>query len=68
MLIQEWWGIDFEVQAHAERLAGDGFRVIVPDLYRGELGVEAEEAQHLMDGLDWCAYAVPLLAPAAESA
>ena len=39
-------------RAHAERRAGDGFRVIVPDLYRGELGVEAEEAQHLMDGLD----------------
>jgi carboxymethylenebutenolidase len=25
----------------------------VPDLYRGKLGVEAEEAHHLMSNLDW---------------
>ena len=41
--IQEWWGVDFAIKAHAELIASKGFRVIVPDLYRGELGVEAEE-------------------------
>ena len=25
----------------------------MPDLYRGKLGLEAEEAGHLMRGLDW---------------
>lgn len=33
--------------------AATGFRTLVPDLYRGELGVNAEEAHHLMDNLDW---------------
>jgi len=27
--------------------------VVLPDLYRGKLGSEAEEAQHLMSNLDW---------------
>lgn len=53
VLIQEWWGVDFAIKAHAEFLAGKGFRVVIPDLYRGEIGVEAEEAQHLMGHLDW---------------
>jgi hypothetical protein len=29
------------------------YRVLVPDLYRGKLGVDAEEASHLMTNLDW---------------
>eukprot|EP00300_Choanocystis_sp_HF-7_P027560 c32703_g1_i1.p1 GENE.c32703_g1_i1~~c32703_g1_i1.p1 ORF type:complete len:238 (-),score=48.97 c32703_g1_i1:28-720(-) len=53
VLIQEWWGLDFAIKAHADFLSSKGYRVIVPDLYRGELGVEAEEAQHLMNNLDW---------------
>lgn len=51
--IQEWWGLDFAIKEHAQFIASKGFRVIVPDLYRGKLGVEAEEANHLMSGLDW---------------
>jgi carboxymethylenebutenolidase len=27
--------------------------VLLPDLYRGKLGLEAEEAHHLMSNLDW---------------
>ena len=37
----------------ATKLSQMGYHVVVPDLYRGRLGVEAEEAQHLMDNLDW---------------
>jgi carboxymethylenebutenolidase len=52
--IQEWWGLDFEIKAHAAKIAADlGVRVLVPDLYRGKLGSEAEEAQHLMGSLDF---------------
>lgn len=53
IVLQEWWGIDDEVKAHAKKISEQGYRTLVPDLYRGKLGVEAEEAQHLMDGLDW---------------
>jgi hypothetical protein len=53
IVLQEWWGITPEIQGQAEKIASQGYRVIVPDLYRGKLGVDAEEASHLMDNLDW---------------
>merc|ERR1711916_380244 len=54
IVIQEWWGITEQVKKQARDFgAATGFRTLVPDLYRGELGVNAEEAHHLMDNLDW---------------
>jgi carboxymethylenebutenolidase len=37
----------------AERFAAAGYFALVPDLYRGQSTVEAQEAQHLMTGLDF---------------
>jgi carboxymethylenebutenolidase len=37
----------------AKKIASAGYRVLVPDLYRGKLGSEAEEAHHLMSNQDW---------------
>ena len=34
VVIQEWWGLDSEVKAVADRLAKSGYRALVPDLYR----------------------------------
>lgn len=54
VVIQEWWGITPEIKAQAEELSKrGGYRVLVPDLYRGKLGVDAEEAGHLLNNLDW---------------
>lgn len=54
VVLQEWWGITETIKRQALKLHTDGgFRVIVPDLYKGELGVDAEEAHHLMTNLDW---------------
>jgi len=41
VVIQEWWGLDEEVKAVADRLAKAGYRALVPDLYRGKLALEA---------------------------
>lgn len=49
----EWWGITPEIQLQAQKISDEGYRVLVPDLYRGKLGVDAEEAHHLMENLDW---------------
>jgi len=51
--IQEWWGAAPWTRAQAQLIADKGFRVIVPDLYRGDMSLEAKEAEHLMSGLDW---------------
>ncbi len=53
VVIQEWWGLDEEVKAVADRLAQAGYRALVPDLYRGKLALEANEAEHLMGGLNF---------------
>ena len=53
VVIQEWWGLDDEVKSVADRLAKAGYRALVPDLYRGKLALEANEAEHLMGDLNF---------------
>ncbi|EPS58498.1 hypothetical protein M569_16315, partial [Genlisea aurea] len=55
VVLQEWWGVDFEIKNHAQRIAqfDSGYKTLIPDLYRGKVGLDVAEAQHLMDGLDW---------------
>lgn len=53
VLIQEWWGLNEQMKGLAERLAKEGFRAIVPDLYHGKLAKDADEANHLMSGLNF---------------
>ncbi|RZL39939.1 MAG: dienelactone hydrolase family protein [Rubrivivax sp.] len=53
VVIQEWWGLNDQIRGVAERVASAGFTALVPDLYRGKRTVEAEEAHHLMTGLDF---------------
>ncbi len=53
VVIQEWWGLNEQIRGVAERLASAGFTALVPDLYKGKSTVEAEEAHHLMTGLDF---------------
>ena len=57
VVIQEWWGLNDQIRGVAERFAQAGFTALVPDLYRGKSTVEAEEAHHLMTGLDFGAAA-----------
>lgn len=53
VVIQEWWGLNDQIKGVAKRLAGVGYRVLVPDLYRGKLALEANEAEHLMNDLNF---------------
>lgn len=53
VVIQEWWGLNDQIRGVADRFARAGFTALVPDLYRSKHTVEAEEAHHLMSGLDF---------------
>jgi len=53
IVLQEWWGVNEQVKLQAQHVANQGYRVVIPDLYRGELGLEVEEANHLFSHLDW---------------
>ncbi len=53
VVIQEWWGLNAQIRGVADRLAAAGYQALVPDLYRGQSTVEAEEANHLMEELNF---------------
>ena len=53
VVIQEWWGVNDQIKGVADRLAGLGYHSLVPDLYKGKVTVEAEEASHMMQNLDF---------------
>ena len=53
VVIQEWWGLNDQIRGVADKMAAAGYRALVPDLYRGKMTSEAEEANHLMTSLDF---------------
>src|SRR4051812_25831482 len=53
VVIQEWWGLNDQIKGVADKLAKAGYRALVPDLYRGKIGLDAKEAEHLMTGLNF---------------
>jgi carboxymethylenebutenolidase len=53
VVIQEWWGLNDQIKGIAEDYAAKGYRALVPDLYRGKMALEANEAEHLMNDLDF---------------
>jgi len=53
VVIQEWWGLNDQIKGVADKLATAGYRALVPDLYRGKVALEANEAEHLMKGLNF---------------
>jgi len=53
VVIQEWWGLNDQIKGVAEKLAGEGYRALVPDLYRGKVTLDHKEAEHLMTGLNF---------------
>ena len=58
LVIQEWWGLNDHIKDIAGRYADEGFIAIAPDLYRGKIAANPEEAGKMMqdlaieDGLD----------------
>jgi carboxymethylenebutenolidase len=53
IVLQEWWGIVPHIKDVVGRFASQGYVAMAPDLYHGKSTVDAEEASHLMQGLDW---------------
>jgi carboxymethylenebutenolidase len=58
IVIQEWWGVNDHIKDIAGRYAAEGFIAIAPDLYRGKVATNADDASKMMkelkleDGLD----------------
>jgi len=52
ILIHEWWGINDHIRDLAGRYAGEGYLCVAPDLYRGRVATDTEEAAALMQALE----------------
>jgi carboxymethylenebutenolidase len=51
IIIQEWWGLNEHIKDIANRYAAEGFTAIAPDLYRGKVTKDKEEAGRMMQNL-----------------
>jgi carboxymethylenebutenolidase len=52
VVLHPWWGLNDDVVAYADRLAGDGFAVVAPDLFDGQVATTIEDAERLARGAD----------------
>src|SRR5215472_12095110 len=53
IVIQEWWGLNDQICGVADRFARAGYNTLAPDLYQGRVTTAPDEANHLMEGLDF---------------
>lgn len=52
VVIQEWWGVNDQIKGVCDRYAREGFVALAPDLYRGKVTSEPDEAGKLMMSLN----------------
>jgi carboxymethylenebutenolidase len=52
VVIQEWWGLVPHIEDVCDRLAGEGFTALAPDLFHGATAREPDEADKLMMALN----------------
>jgi carboxymethylenebutenolidase len=48
IVIHEWWGLNDNIRAMADRLAAEGYIVLAVDLFGGKVATSADEARQLM--------------------
>jgi carboxymethylenebutenolidase len=52
VIVQEWWGLTGQIEMVTQRFAALGFAAVAPDLYRGKVATEPDEAKKLRMELD----------------
>ncbi|MFL5676794.1 MAG: dienelactone hydrolase family protein [Chloroflexota bacterium] len=52
LVLHPWWGLNDDVMAYADRLAGEGYHVAAPDMFGGETATTIEEAEKLAHAAD----------------
>jgi carboxymethylenebutenolidase len=54
IIVSEWWGLNDQIMQTCDRFAESlQAKCIAPDLYRGKVTVEKDEANHLFSSLNW---------------
>jgi carboxymethylenebutenolidase len=47
VLLHAWWGLNHDIVAYADRLAAEGFAVVAPDMFAGQVAETIEHADQL---------------------
>lgn len=48
IVIHEWWGLNDNIQAMTQRLAGEGYTALAVDLYNGQVAQDPDKAKELV--------------------
>ena len=52
VVLHPWWGLNGDVIAYADRLVVEGYAILAPDMFGGEVASEIEDADRLSSGMD----------------
>lgn len=52
LLLHAWWGLNQTIRSLADRLAGDGFTVMAPDLFDGVVSTTIEDAEAFTNSIE----------------
>lgn len=52
LVLHAWWGLNGTFRRFCDRLAGEGFVALAPDLYNGQVATTREGAEQLMHQLE----------------
>lgn len=51
VVLHPWWGLNEDVIAYADRLAAEGYAIVAPDLFNGQVATEIDDADRLSSGM-----------------
>ena len=51
VVLHPWWGLNDDVIAYADRIATEGYAVMAPDMFGGEVATEIDDADRLSSGM-----------------
>lgn len=51
VVLHPWWGLNEDVIAYADRLAAEGYAIVAPDLFDGQVVSEIDDADRLSSGM-----------------
>ena len=52
LVLHPWWGLNADIRAVGDKLVGEGYVVLSPDLYDGKVATEIPDAERLMKAVD----------------
>jgi len=52
VVLHPWWGLNDDVLAYADRLVGEGYAVVAPDMFGGQVATTVEDADRLTSEMD----------------